>query len=779
MKLFTFEKQTAENDGAQQAGMRIILEHAGTPMFEFRTDEYSKEIIIGRSKQCTWCLDGVDPSSSSKHAMISRRKSVFYITDLGSRNGIFFQNRRIKERKLALGDKISLGECTIIVDEIAAAPKKMSQYHRLVYTNEKGKRVIVDVSKPRMILGSSGECDLIFQDQLISARHAEISLKGDGSCWLRDLESRNGTSVNGAELHPGSERMLQDNDVITIAYLDIRFWDSAADHQDSRLGRAIIVIAVTLLVILGGYIAYGKLTPDAPKLIDIATREMQEGRFDSAKKILEEAVPFAENAPDVQYQREQLLRRISQWESTIKMWNSVQKDLNAEYFSRAVQKISSISNDDLNMWTWPGGAVEKRKAMAVKKLLDGCSAASACLKNMLSTVEDLEQIQRELLLAVTDCRKFQDGYFAKTLAHAQPIARQIEKTLNDDKELQRTLALLNAAKPDYQAIVKRLNLISKESSGPVKSRADRVLPAVTTLQRETMRTLAMVDKVCELDFKTVREFRLDLPDSIDYSSEKNIGTLKNQLIDTVSRFKDTALQLSLIHSDLVKRGIAPGKKVPFIATLEDQETMARIYQVDSLDFPLPKSSRKTPAGQYDAVLGVEFFYDYVCNIHTHSLTINTEELPLKPVILKLKENLREIDKFIVFSDKDENQWFNRGAFAEYLKFCKGILEKRDRIVQTELARKVSPGTREFLISRGIAAYLLPECKQKTLLEADLEKSFSTLRRNVLLLNRDYTLAMPEEALRIRGQILQTALPGDAILKKMWQQRPATGWSKTK
>ena len=773
---FIFKKNKEADRNAQHAGMRIILEHGGTPMFELRTDEYSKEIVIGRSRECTWCLDGVDLSSSSKHAMISRRKSNFYITDLGSRNGIFFQNKRIKERKLALGDKISLGECTIIVDVVANAPRKISQFHRLAYANEKGKRVIVDISKPRMILGSSSDCDLIFQDQLISSQHAEITLKSDGSCWLRDLGSRNGTSVNGTELLPDSERMLQDNDVITIAYLDIHFWDSAADHQDSRIGTAVIVIAVTLLVILGGYIAYGKLTPDAPKLIDIATREMQEGRFESARKILTDAVPFAENAADTQYQREQLLRRISQWEGTIKMWSSVQQDLNAGFFPRAVQKISSISSDDLNLWTWPGGATEKRKAMAVKKLLDACSATSACLKNMLSTVEELEQIRRELMLAITECRKFQDEYFSKCLAFARPFEQRIDKTLSDDKELQRTLALLNASKPDYLAIIKRLDQISKESSGPVKARADRVLPAVNTLHRETMRTLAMVDKVCDLDFKTVQAFRLDLPDGIDYSSEKNIGTLKNQLIDTVGQFKDTALQLSLIHGDLVRRGIMPGKAVPFISLFEDRAAMSKIYQVDTLDFPLPKSSRATPSGQYDAMLGVEFFYDYICNVHTHTLTINPDELPFKPTIFLLKENLREIDKFISFADKDENQWFNRGAFAEYLKYCKNILQTRNKIVQAELARNAKPGTREFLISRGISAYLLPEGKQKADLEVELERSFSTLKRKILILNRDYTLAMPEEALEIRGKIIQTGLPGDAIVKKMWQQRPATGWS---
>ena len=76
------------------ASFRIVLEHAGTLLYELNTAEYSKEIIIGRSRDCTWTLDGIDSSASARHAVISRRKNNFYITDLGSRNGIYFQNKR-------------------------------------------------------------------------------------------------------------------------------------------------------------------------------------------------------------------------------------------------------------------------------------------------------------------------------------------------------------------------------------------------------------------------------------------------------------------------------------------------------------------------------------------------------------------------------------------------------------------------------------------------------------------------------------------------------------
>ena len=127
-----------QNDPGAVSSLRIILEHAGTPLYELDTKDYGKEIIIGRSADCAWTLEGIDSSASSKHAVISKRKNNFYLTDLGSRNGIFFQNKRIKERKLTLGDRISIGECVLQVDMPEVKNRKVTQFHRLEYMDAKG-----------------------------------------------------------------------------------------------------------------------------------------------------------------------------------------------------------------------------------------------------------------------------------------------------------------------------------------------------------------------------------------------------------------------------------------------------------------------------------------------------------------------------------------------------------------------------------------------------------------------------------------------------------------
>ena len=64
----------------------------------------------------------------------------------------------------------------------------------------------------RLVLGRSSGCQLVFADDTVSRRHAELRLD-DGRWMLRDLGSSNGTWVNGrrvmeAEVAPGDELQL-------------------------------------------------------------------------------------------------------------------------------------------------------------------------------------------------------------------------------------------------------------------------------------------------------------------------------------------------------------------------------------------------------------------------------------------------------------------------------------------------------------------------------------------------------------------------------------------
>jgi S-DNA-T family DNA segregation ATPase FtsK/SpoIIIE len=71
----------------------------------------------------------------------------------------------------------------------------------------------VEVTGPRFVIGRDDECDLVLDDDKVSRRHAALTLT-DGGATLEDLDSANGTFVNGRRIHEPTE--LRPGDLIRL-----------------------------------------------------------------------------------------------------------------------------------------------------------------------------------------------------------------------------------------------------------------------------------------------------------------------------------------------------------------------------------------------------------------------------------------------------------------------------------------------------------------------------------------------------------------------------------
>src|SRR5581483_6302488 len=78
---------------------------------------------------------------------------------------------------------------------------------RLVVSDSLGRR-IVTIDKPLFTIGRRSEADLRLPGADISRAHAEIAVQ-DGTCTIRDMQSRFGTFVNGERV---AEKALSDGD---------------------------------------------------------------------------------------------------------------------------------------------------------------------------------------------------------------------------------------------------------------------------------------------------------------------------------------------------------------------------------------------------------------------------------------------------------------------------------------------------------------------------------------------------------------------------------------
>ncbi len=93
----------------------------------------------------------------------------------------------------------------------------------LLYRNERGDRGMLELeTRARTTIGRDATCDLVFRDAHVSRRHATIDLI-EGTHFLRDEGSSNGTYLNGLRLGSANAFALRARDVIEIGAARIHY----------------------------------------------------------------------------------------------------------------------------------------------------------------------------------------------------------------------------------------------------------------------------------------------------------------------------------------------------------------------------------------------------------------------------------------------------------------------------------------------------------------------------------------------------------------------------
>jgi ABC-type multidrug transport system ATPase subunit/predicted component of type VI protein secretion system len=180
-------------------------------------------------------------SISREHFEIRQEGGRFRLVDLGSRNGVRVNDVRLEgEVALQDGDELKLGlpelghevrmvfragtlgklrEAQSLGAEQAAIPppeRIVDGPSLRVQFPDRGETV-TPIKGDVTLLGRSEQADLRFPAELryVSSRHAEIRREGENFVVI-DLESTNGTRLNGQRLPPGQSTPLRDGAVLRI-----------------------------------------------------------------------------------------------------------------------------------------------------------------------------------------------------------------------------------------------------------------------------------------------------------------------------------------------------------------------------------------------------------------------------------------------------------------------------------------------------------------------------------------------------------------------------------
>lgn len=178
---------------------------------------------------------------SRQQAVISFRDGIFMISDLGSANGTFVNDKRLTDPfPLAHGDIIRLYvpilTFSAIVTEEEHEQAKITG--TLIVPAAKGGTAMLHITSgpqegaeiplltPVVKIGRAtrnATWDISLQDRSVSRPHAEIARQDDGTWAITDLNSVNGTIVNGVPMAANESQPLADGHVITLGETTILF----------------------------------------------------------------------------------------------------------------------------------------------------------------------------------------------------------------------------------------------------------------------------------------------------------------------------------------------------------------------------------------------------------------------------------------------------------------------------------------------------------------------------------------------------------------------------
>ena len=111
------------------------------------------ELLVGRSEECGLCLD--DERLSRVHSKFIVSKTQVELVDLGSRNGTYLNDNRVRERVvLKTGDRVRMGRTGMTLQYVGRRPRQSSHLGRTL-----GGATLLDMAPPNI----SEETDVLLR----------------------------------------------------------------------------------------------------------------------------------------------------------------------------------------------------------------------------------------------------------------------------------------------------------------------------------------------------------------------------------------------------------------------------------------------------------------------------------------------------------------------------------------------------------------------------------------------------------------------------------------
>ncbi len=252
---------------ADQMGFdRLVFFSEDSPTITAKLDK--DHLSIGRAKNRDIVLEGGE--ISRRHARVERLEDgAFYVTDLGSTNGVLIGDQRIPpnqpvqlqadqiiriggywmeyepKRELPPGavlpvpSKVDTGEFDMTAFETVAMPKplpmemppfsppplslELRASDRLILFSEEYPLQIIKIDTEIIEIGRDDDQNIVLSGKRASRRQARLEAKADGNLYITDLNSMNGTWVGDTLLVPNTQVLWEPEEIVRMAHYWMKF----------------------------------------------------------------------------------------------------------------------------------------------------------------------------------------------------------------------------------------------------------------------------------------------------------------------------------------------------------------------------------------------------------------------------------------------------------------------------------------------------------------------------------------------------------------------------
>lgn len=168
-------------------------------------------IKIGKDANNDVVID--NSTISRQHAVIIVAENVVTIRDLNSTNGVYVNGKRINaDTIIKPGDKIQLGSYVSNYENLTKATNKKD---KTVVNKASGYVQMPQGIKTMRKIGRDSSMQMFFNYEDISKHHATLCQLQNGDVIIVDMNSTNGTYVNGQKIT--GQMKLNKGDVVTLA----------------------------------------------------------------------------------------------------------------------------------------------------------------------------------------------------------------------------------------------------------------------------------------------------------------------------------------------------------------------------------------------------------------------------------------------------------------------------------------------------------------------------------------------------------------------------------